>query len=761
MPYPGGLTNGCERSLARSMDDESFDGGGIGDLPQFRDDESDENEPIVPTSDGGAGPSNIIPGGGVGCSGMVNLAPLIRHLTRLSNFFGIATCNDAHDYEDADPLNTTLNVFRSIVGSGNNWIGNGEQACANMFDVFTDIWGLYKEFEEACGGAEFIPVEYRRRFERMYEILHHVRDMLYRMRRVSLLRAPESVFLEQNHELQKAITESRDKKRGGNHADFQMLATCWDCECNADHGVGHEVEDNTNPFRQRPIGLDDETMCALGKHVRWTWNPPSTTVKDLKPFQRFVIYLLEQARIQGYRRYKKSIYERIVTAHGRFTPAWRRVGEIGQFVRGEVINRSINFSNWYDATCEKGNISAATDYLENCLDPSLPILTKSRRFYAFSNGMYITYIKLNNQVMDYFVNYNDPDGIPVANASEYGAVKYFDKPMRYAQFEDEDWFDIPTPAMTSIMDYQELDEEVQKWHWALLGRLFHDVGELDSWQIAFFLRGVAQSGKSSIILFWKSFFEIEDVGTIANNIEPQFGWGVLADKLVCLGPELRGDFVRNVDQATLQSIISGENVSLAVKNKDPITCMWRSPLFLVGNDELIFKDSSGQIARRIVTVEYMKRVLNVDSSLPGRLEDERDLIMLKANRAYLAAVNAVGTGEVWHYMPSYFKRIQAAGFELNNSYAHFLSHGNNLMLDPNRCLPHRIFTKLYAQHCTTYGLTKLPWRRMNVTTVMQQRNVRISDGPEQRVWNGAQITDVFLHGVDLEDPTMVDMNGMF
>jgi hypothetical protein len=733
------------------FDDDHFSGGAAGGGGGARgararsgDDDDDDDDDASRTVGGGGETER-------------DLGPLIIDLNRLADFFQIATHDDEANYVDDDPLDRTVRVFRSLVGTDRNWLGNGEVVAQNMFTLFVDIWGLYQEFCTVCGGDEHVPVEYRRRFERMYETLHHMRDMLHRMRRVSLLRAPESAFLEQNNSLAEAV---RVSKKGRSHADFQMLATCWDCECNASFGVGHEVEDNTNPFRHRPIGLGEEAMDALGKHVRWTWNPPSTSTKDIKPFQRFVIYLLEQARLRGFRRYGKSIYERIVTTAGRYTPAWRRVCHIGEFVRGEVINRGCNFTNWCDATCEKGNISSAIDYLENCLDPSLPVLIKSRRFYAYSNGVYVTYIKHHGQVMDYFWNYNDPHGIPVANAGDFGAVKYFDRACRFADYEHGDWFAIPTPALTGIMQYQDLDEDVQKWHWALLGRLFHNVGELDSWQICFFLRGVAQSGKSSIILFWKTFYEVEDVGTIANNIENTFGWSVMAEKLVCLGPELRTDFVKNVDQATLQSIISGEIVSLAVKNKDPVTLTWQSPLFLVGNDELIFNDSSGQVARRIASIEYMKKVLNVDASLPAQLDQERDLVMIKANRAYLAAVNEVGTGEVWGKLPAYFKRIQAAGFELNNSIAHFLAHGN-LVYGTTKRMPHRLFMKLYNTHCTTFGLTKLPWRKMNVVTVMNQRNIRVSDHVEQADWNGASVSDIFLHGVDVPDASIMDISALF
>jgi len=686
------------------------------------------------------------------------LAPLLRNLDRLSNFFEIATLDDAEHYADDDPLATTMTVFRKFVGNTNEWLGNGERVSANMSEVFSDIWYLFEEIEKACGGYEFVPVEYRRRVERMYETLHHVRGMLYTMRRVSLLRAPESIYLAQNQELKEAVVTQRAKKNG-NHADFQMLASCWDCECNAAFGVGTDLEDNSNPFRQRPIGLDNDTLDELGKHVRWTWNPPAAP-KDLKAYQRFVLYLLDQARIRGYRRHRRSIYERVVTAHGRFTPAWRRVGDISAFVRGEVIDRSVNFKEWCDATTEKGNISAATAYLEECLDPSLPLLQKSRRFYAFANGVYVTYLRYGDQVMDYFSPYNSTEGIPVENVGELAAVKYFNIPFRYAQYDEIDWFSIPTPAMSAIFDFQGFPEDVQRWHWVLLGRLFHNANDLDGWQTCLFIRGVAQSGKSTIGLFFKGFFEPEDIGIIANNMEPQFGWGVMFDKLVCMGLELRAEFAKNTDQAVLQSIISGELVSLAIKNHDPVTGHWKAPVLMIGNDEMSFSDSSGQVARRIVSVEYMCKVMHVDASLPSRLEAERDLVLLKANRAYLAAVNTVGNDELWKHLPDYFKKLQAASFASNNSYAHMLAHAP-LVFGAGLYVPHRVFTRVYTAHCSAFGVPKMPWRRLNITTIFNAKGLRVGDETETLDWNGSQVTDVFIHGVDLQTPGSIDVSNLY
>ena len=98
------------------------------------------------------------------------------------------------------------------------------------------------------------------------------------------------------------------------------------------------------------------------------------------------------------------------------------------------------------------------------------------------------------------------------------SAKYFDK--NFQHFEHvEDWWDIPTPVFQSIMDYQKFDKEVSKWLYVMGGRCAcftshrlrlrrltlskrrccFDVGDIDGWQVIPFLKGIAQSGKSTII----------------------------------------------------------------------------------------------------------------------------------------------------------------------------------------------------------------------------------------------------------------------
>ncbi len=108
------------------------------------------------------------------------------------------------------------------------------------------------------------------------------------------------------------------------------------------------------------------------------------------------------------------------------------------------------------------------------------------------------------------------------------------------------------------------------------GRLCFDVGELDKWQIIPFFKGIAKSGKSTLITkVFKKFYESQDVGTLSNNIEKKFGLSAIANNFMFIAPEVKGDL--SLEQAEFQSIVSGEDVSIAVKNKHAIPMVWKVP----------------------------------------------------------------------------------------------------------------------------------------------------------------------------------------
>ena len=95
------------------------------------------------------------------------------------------------------------------------------------------------------------------------------------------------------------------------------------------------------------------------------------------------------------------------------------------------------------------------------------------------------------------------------------------------------------------------------------GRLCFEVGDMDGWQVIPFLKGIARSGKSTLITkVFAHFYDVDDVRTLSNNVEKKFGLASIYDAFVFISPEIMGDF--SLEQAEFLSIVSGEQVSCAI-----------------------------------------------------------------------------------------------------------------------------------------------------------------------------------------------------
>ena len=83
------------------------------------------------------------------------------------------------------------------------------------------------------------------------------------------------------------------------------------------------------------------------------------------------------------------------------------------------------------------------------------------------------------------------------------------------------------------------------------------------------------------------------IKTLSNNVEKKFGLSSIHDALMFIAPEIKGDL--QLEQAEFQSIVSGEEVSIAVKCETAKNFVWKVPGILGGNEVPQWKDKSGSI----------------------------------------------------------------------------------------------------------------------------------------------------------------------
>lgn len=400
------------------------------------------------------------------------------------------------------------------------------------------------------------------------------------------------------------------------------------------------------------LELDADLDTRLGSWaLRFRYIENKTT-----PMQNLLLFLLDGAMEKRYRKSNGWMYEPVFV-DGQNTHAWRPVMEIKDFVYG-LLHKETCWEQWCNATAAgMKNISAAIEYLTNCQDYQLPELRKQRGVYAFRNGVYMAR-------HDTFHPFSG--GRPLSD--EIVACKYVDD-----EFVDHagHWWDIPTPHLQSIMDYQRFDQDVCTWLYVMLGRLLYPLNELDSWQVIPFFKGQAASGKSTLILkVCKLFYDAQDVGVLSNNIERKFGLSAFYDKYLFVAPEIKCDL--GIEQAEFQSVVSGEDLQVNVKHKRAFATTWTVPGALAGNEVPLWADNSGSVQRRVLLWEFARTVTNGDMKLGEKLAAELPAILAKCNKAYLEMAGQHSTVNLWTVLPQYFKDTRDAMAQSINSVEAFL-----------------------------------------------------------------------------------------
>lgn len=238
--------------------------------------------------------------------------------------------------------------------------------------------------------------------------------------------------------------------------------------------------------------------------------------------------------------------------------------------------------------------------------------------------------------------------------------------------------------------------------YAIIGRLIYDIGTNDNWQVIGFLKGLAQTGKSTIVKIIKSFYSADDCHVLSNNIEKKFGLEPLMEKFLFLAPEIKENL--GLDQAEFQSIVSGDPMSIARKFRSAISIDWKVPGLLAGNVPPKWSDKAGSIARRVLVFPFDKAVKHSDGNLEHEILKEIPQIIRKANLAYIALAKDLKAHNkgIWDIVPKRLlnarkelqQRVSELGefFQLNKSIK--VADGPDAK---SEYVPWDIFTEKYTQ----------------------------------------------------------------
>ena len=472
-------------------------------------------------------------------------------------------------------------------------------------------------------------------------------------------------------------------------------------------------------------------------------------IEELSPFQRALYVCLNETYERNMRRYKgMCCLERIVD--GYHTRAWYPVHDIKKLVY-TIADKQCRHDVWKDLTSKGSGFRDVIGHLENCIDPQFPEIVKCRNMWSFRNGVFMAkiYDDLTGDYKSQFYPYDSAEFQTLDPLKV--SCKYFDQ-----DFEDfsacDDWWNIPTPNFSQILDFQRLPEEVQRWAFVLGGRLCYEVGELDGFQVMPFFKGIARSGKSTAINdVFKQFYEIEDVKTLSNNVEKKFGLSSIHDGLLFVGPEIRGSM--QLEQAEFQSIVSGESVSIAIKHEKAKSLVWTTPGIMAGNEVPGWKDTGGSIIRRLVTFNFVRQVVNADAQLPQKLHAEIPFILQKCVRAYLdyAQHKYRNVGNIWDVLPKYFIDVRREIEEQVSPLDRYLN-STEVIIDPSVRCPSSVFQDAFMQYAARRcGEKSIKFSVDFTRGPFNSRGITIERFSEY--WGGDMYDEDFFVGVNIKETT--------
>jgi len=503
----------------------------------------------------------------------------------------------------------------------------------------------------------------------------------------------------------------------------------------------------------RTIETNRNSLCnedpdVLFKYSRFTDDSKKT------PYQCLLLYLLEMFSEEGFTKAGGNLYKPVIHRKNN-THAWKKQFSIKDYIY-QKTDHKINFNQWKNATANgTSNINNAEKYFNEFIGPELPVLNKDRHLFAFKNGNYITKYNTSEPgekpvYVDVFVPYGESH--PYLNNLSV-AAKYHDVMFdNYDEYSEDEWFNIIVhcPTFKSLLDYQEFTEEVQRWFCTFMGRMCFNLGDMDNWQVLLYLLGQAGAGKSTIVMkIIQKFYEEEDVGIIANNIDAKYGIKPHVNKFMVLAPEIAENF--KMEQTDWQLLVEGGRNTYSEKYKSDETINWEVPMMMGGNKIMRYKNNSESVSRRTAVVNFWKKVVNTDTEIDKKLAKEIPGIMKMCIRGYYHTLKMHGKKGIWNILPQYFKENKEEMEQTTNSLQHFLK-SEKVVFNKRLYVPLKVFSQMFNDHCRENNLLREQFTKDYYMGIFTNNGIKIiQQGSKEYPPNSGIVLKrtTFLLGIDI------------
>ncbi len=237
---------------------------------------------------------------------------------------------------------------------------------------------------------------------------------------------------------------------------------------------------------------------------------PNSARDELKedPHQQLLEFLFDCAGSKLLRRTETMVFAPQITPDGHNTRCYVYLMDIPPWAVRQITPKTLYPAQFSAYTKKSSTPPFLAHQLGTTPDPRFPFLHRCRTLWSFRNGIYNAH---NNHFYMYVLP-DTPVGPNIHSVYELdphdSTANYFDCVIPPAWFEPGfDYKNIPVTEHESIFKYQDYDEKELDWAEALFGRLQHDIGDLEDWQVALHFQGPGKTGKSvllNLIKLWLS-----------------------------------------------------------------------------------------------------------------------------------------------------------------------------------------------------------------------------------------------------------------
>ena len=457
----------------------------------------------------------------------------------------------------------------------------------------------------------------------------------------------------------------------------------------------------------------------------------------LQDFHYLLLYYLHYAWINGYRKRGNMVYEPRKLKNGNWSFEFAQMCEMKSFIQRPFQNFRDQASEVWKWAWKRGNLEKLIAALVVMEDPRFPILIKDRTLFAYEDCIYSTQ-------MDYAFSMDEVRSLPfegrkVAVAKYHEGLRFQNEFLELILDKtDGDWYAIPTPYLSRILDSQGFPEDVKRFVFMCMGRMFQRLGT-DNWQFILWLIGKSGTGKSTLCLILAAFFASEDVGTLASNVEPKFGMQTFFDpfkKFLVIAPDLGRGF--GLPLPTILNWISAEKGLVPRKGREALDIEYDIP-FIACSNYVVLGDKKDALGRRVVYLRFDKAIQKSNTKMAKLvIEHELPMIMKKCTRAYIDYLQRFGELDIWDtkVMPPYFQMTRKDLAAESNSIRYWLTKSeqveiisdytretrnihNNLICTPLDYLGNQ-YKAWKKDRTAEQKLTDLDWTAENYMPVFQE-----------------------------------------